>query len=159
MNGFLTRMLNASPAESAPTAEGHLELDCGMNVLSMAAPSGSRVSLNVIVRRCNRIKQWDLLRMASGAKRSSCPGHSELLAVTPAFHALALFWLVSVTPPAEAPSSARREALPGPELAWVLSKGPADLSCSLGCGTAGVQQYVCPSLCYGSFLCHGPFGS
>lgn len=53
----------------------------------MTASTGLRISLNLIVLQCYLIKQCDsLLCMVSRAKRSSCLGFSELLAVTHTFH-------------------------------------------------------------------------
>lgn len=40
---------------------------------------------------------WFSSAVVSKAKGSSCPGHSKLLTVTHTFHALILFWLMSVT--------------------------------------------------------------
>lgn len=69
-----------------------------MDIIKMTASNGLSVSLNLIVHQCYLRKQCDsLLGMVSGAKRSSRLGHSELLAMTHTFHALVLFWLMSVT--------------------------------------------------------------
>lgn len=73
-------------------------MDSMMDIVSMTASGGPRMSLNLIVHKCFLTKPCDsLLCIISRAKRSSHPGNYELFAVTHTFHALVLFWPMSMT--------------------------------------------------------------